>query len=53
MGLAVNGQAGVENVPDILRVGIDSTLLGLGAASAEDLDPDDVYVPSDFSPLNW
>ena len=52
-GLAVNGQAGVENVLDILRAGIDSTLLGLGAASIEDLDPGDVFTPPDFSPLNW
>ena len=29
-GLAANGQAGVENVLDILRSGIDSALLGLG-----------------------
>ena len=29
-GLAANGQAGVENVLDILRGGIDSALLGLG-----------------------
>ena len=29
-GLAANGQAGVENVLDILRSGIDSGLLGLG-----------------------
>ena len=29
-GLAANGQAGVENVLDILRNGIDSALLGLG-----------------------
>ena len=52
-GLAVNGQAGVENVLDILQVGIDSTLLGLGAASIEGLEPDDVFTPPDFSPLNW
>ena len=52
-GLAVNGQAGVENVLDILQVGIDSTLLGMGAASVEDLDPGDVFTPPDFSPLNW
>ena len=32
-GLAANGQAGVENVLDILRSGIDSALLGLGHAS--------------------
>ena len=29
-GLAANGQAGVENVLDILRGGIDSALMGLG-----------------------
>jgi FMN-dependent dehydrogenase len=29
-GLADNGQAGVENVLDILHGGIDSALLGLG-----------------------
>ena len=32
-GLAANGQAGVENVLDILRGGIDSALLGLGQGS--------------------
>ena len=49
-GLAANGQAGVENVLDIMRSGIDSTLLGLGKASIADLSPDDVVVPRDFSP---
>src|SRR5699024_4947542 len=29
-GLAANGQAGVENVLDIMRSGIDSAVLGLG-----------------------
>ena len=38
-GLAANGQAGVENVLDILRSGIDSALLGLGHASVHDLAP--------------
>jgi len=38
-GLAANGQAGVENVLDILRSGIDSALLGLGHASIRDLAP--------------
>lgn len=52
-GLAANGQSGVENVLDILRSGIDSTLLGLGAASVEDLEPGDVFTPLDFSPSNW
>ncbi len=47
-GLAANGQAGVENVLDILRGGIDSTMLGLGKASLSDLDPGDVIVPDGF-----
>jgi len=49
-GLAANGQAGVENVLDILRGGIDSVLLGLGKASVGDLTPDDVLVPPGFAP---
>ena len=48
-GLAANGQAGVENVLDVLRNGIDSTLLGLGKASVHDLTPDDVIVPPGFT----
>jgi isopentenyl diphosphate isomerase/L-lactate dehydrogenase-like FMN-dependent dehydrogenase len=48
-GLAANGQAGVENVLDILRGGIDSALLGLGKSSVHDLTPDDVVVPSGFT----
>ena len=36
-GLAANGQAGVENVLDVLRGGIDSALMGLGRASVHDL----------------
>src|SRR5579859_6813224 len=36
-GLAANGQAGVENVLDVLRGGIDSALMGLGRASIHDL----------------
>ena len=48
-GLAANGQAGVENVLDILRGGIDSALLGLGCASVGDLRTDDVLIPDGFS----
>jgi heme/flavin dehydrogenase (mycofactocin system) len=48
-GLAAEGQAGVENVLDVLRGGIDSTLMGLGRASIHDLSPDDVLVPADFA----
>ena len=48
-GLAANGQAGVENVLDIIRGGIDSTLLGLGKSSIHDLTRDDVIVPPGFT----
>src|SRR6266540_5768783 len=47
-GLAANGQAGVENVLDILRNGIDSTLLALGHRSIHDLSRDDVRIPDTF-----
>lgn len=52
-GLAFNGQAGVENVLDVLRMGIDSTLLGMGKASIKDLSADDLYIPRLFSPASW
>ena len=48
-GLAANGQAGVENVLDILRAGIDSAVLGLGHRSVRELSPDDVIVPPGFT----
>ncbi|TQM46209.1 pre-mycofactocin synthase MftD [Pseudonocardia cypriaca] len=48
-GLAAAGQAGVENVLDILRGGIDSALLGLGRSSVAELGRDDVIVPAGFS----
>jgi pre-mycofactocin synthase len=47
-GLAANGQAGVENVLDILRGGIDSALLGLNHSSVHDLRPEDVIAPDGF-----
>ena len=47
-GLAANGQAGVENVLDILRSGIDSGLLGLGHSSIRDLTEDDIIIPPGF-----
>ena len=49
-GLAANGQAGVENVLDVLRMGIDSNLLGMGKSSIAELGPDDLVIPDDFSP---
>ena len=48
-GLAANGQAGVENVLDILRGGLDSAVLGLGHASIHELRPDDLVIPDGFS----
>lgn len=47
-GLAAEGQTGVENVLDVLRNGIDSTLMALGRASVHDLTRDDVLIPSGF-----
>ncbi|MEW5810766.1 MAG: pre-mycofactocin synthase MftD [Actinomycetota bacterium] len=47
-GLAAGGQAGVENVLDILRGGIDSALLGLGLSSIQELEPASVIVPERF-----
>ena len=47
-GLSANGQAGVENVLDILRGGIDSAVLGLGHKSIHDLSPNDLVVPEGF-----
>jgi heme/flavin dehydrogenase (mycofactocin system) len=47
-GLAANGQAGVENVLDLLRGGLDSTLLALGRRSVGDLQRNDVVVPQGF-----
>ena len=47
-GLAANGQAGVENVLDILRGGIDSGLLGIGKSAIRDLTPDDLLIPDGF-----
>jgi pre-mycofactocin synthase len=48
-GLAANGQAGVENVLDILRGGIDSALLALGHSAIGDLARDDIVIPPGFT----
>ena len=47
-GLAAEGQAGVENVLDIMRNGLDSSLLGLGRSSVHELSPDDLVLRPDF-----
>jgi isopentenyl diphosphate isomerase/L-lactate dehydrogenase-like FMN-dependent dehydrogenase len=47
-GLAANGQAGVENVLDILRSGLDSAVYGLGRSSVHELRRSDLWIPPDF-----
>jgi heme/flavin dehydrogenase (mycofactocin system) len=48
-GLAAGGQAGVENVLDILGAGIDSALLALGRSSVAELNSADVLVAPGFT----
>ena len=48
-GMAANGEAGVTNVLQILRSGIDEALLGLGRGSVHDLVPEDLMVPDGFT----
>ncbi|MDH3302248.1 MAG: mycofactocin biosynthesis FMN-dependent deaminase MftD [Acidimicrobiia bacterium] len=52
-GLAVNGQGGVENVLDVLRMGIESTMMGMGRSQIAELSPDDLFLPPDFTPPDW
>jgi L-lactate dehydrogenase (cytochrome) len=49
-GLAANGQAGVENVLDVLRMGIESTMMAVGKGKIADLSPDDLVIPERFAP---
>ncbi len=49
-GLAANGQAGVENVLDVLRAGLDATVYGSGRAGVAELGRADVVVPPGFAP---
>jgi heme/flavin dehydrogenase (mycofactocin system) len=48
-GLAAAGSAGVANVFEVLRGGIDSALLALGHSSVAELSPDDVILPEGFN----
>jgi heme/flavin dehydrogenase (mycofactocin system) len=47
-GLAANGQAGVENVLDLLRDGLGSAMVGLGRPSVAELSREDLVVPAGF-----
>jgi heme/flavin dehydrogenase (mycofactocin system) len=48
-GLGAAGQAGVENVLDLMRSGLDSALLGLGHYSTTELSTDDLVIPQGFT----
>jgi L-lactate dehydrogenase (cytochrome) len=48
-GLAASGEAGVANVLEIMRAGIEETLNGLGRESIADLVPEDVLMPPGFT----
>ena len=48
-GLGAAGQAGVENVLDLLRSGLDACLLGLGHSSISELSPADLVIPEGFT----
>jgi heme/flavin dehydrogenase (mycofactocin system) len=48
-GLAAGGRTGVQNVLDVLRNGIDSTLLALGHGSVHELRRGDVVLPPGFA----
>ena len=47
-GLAANGQAGVENVLDLMRDGLGSAMVGLGRPSVSELSRDDLVIPPGF-----
>ncbi|GAB3577929.1 pre-mycofactocin synthase MftD [Calidifontibacter terrae] len=48
-GLGAGGQAGVENVLDVIRGGIDSTMTAIGRSDVHDIGRDDVLVPAGFA----
>jgi pre-mycofactocin synthase len=47
-GLGANGQAGVENVLDVISGGVDSALRGLGLSSTDELRPEHLLIPEGF-----
>jgi L-lactate dehydrogenase (cytochrome) len=47
-GLAANGETGVANVLEIIRAGIQETLLGIGRASIHELRRSDLVIPPWF-----
>lgn len=47
-GMSANGQAGVENVLDILRDGLKAAMMGNGHASLHQISRDDLLIPAGF-----
>jgi L-lactate dehydrogenase (cytochrome) len=47
-GLGANGQAGVENVLDLLRDGLGSAMTGLGRPDVSELSREDLVIPEGF-----
>ena len=48
-GLAAGGEAGVRQVLEILRNGIDEALIGLGHSSVRELSRQDLVIPDGFA----
>ena len=48
-GMAAAGEAGVRNVLEIIRAGIEETLAGLGRSSIHELVPEDIVAPPGFT----
>ena len=48
-GLAAGGEAGVRQVLEILRNGIDEALIGLGHSSVHELSGQDLVIPDGFA----
>jgi L-lactate dehydrogenase (cytochrome)/glycolate oxidase len=48
-GLAANGQAGVENVLDLLRGGLDAGMMALAKSSISELTAEDLVIPPGFA----
>jgi len=48
-GLAADGPNGVHNVFEILRAGLDSTLLALGRGRVQDVARTDILIPDGFT----
>ncbi|MGC5629230.1 pre-mycofactocin synthase MftD [Georgenia sp. Z1344] len=48
-GMSANGQAGVENVLDIMRDGLKAAMMGNGDKALADISIDDLVIPPNFA----